>query len=297
MRPHFAAARTDRHPDVRLVSHRALASMFPAIDPSRIDFGVSSAEGRVALGRDVFDSECLRLAIGRIHEADAPSKEEFRELFASVLTLASSAGYDQVVRRTSTTALQEIWALEATGFELMDIGVTFGRRLSRERDVAPETPGLQVAPATERDVSAIIEAVGREPWGTRYESDPAYNTDGVSRVRAAWLANSHAGRVDAFLVARVDGQPAGYVTCLARDGGTGQIELVGTLPAFRRRDIASGLLQHSLAWFAARTSMVTVRTQITNVAAARLYERAGFTVHASDMTYRAALFRNRDQQR
>jgi ribosomal protein S18 acetylase RimI-like enzyme len=296
MHRHFAAARTDRHPGVRLVSHRAWPAVFPAIEPSRIDFALSSADGRVAFGRDRFDSECLGLVIGRIHEADAQSKEEFRALFAGVLELASSAGYDQILRRTSTTALHEIWALEATGFEVMDIGVTFGQRVSRERHLVPETPGLEVAPATERDVAAIIDAVGEERWGTRYESDPAYDTDGVSRVRAAWLRNSHTGRVDAFLVARVDGEPAAYVTCLARDGGAGQIELVGTLPAFRRRDIASRLLRHALAWFAARTSMVTVRTQITNVAAARLYERAGFTVHSSDVTYRAALFQSRDQQ-
>ncbi len=88
----------------------------------------------------------------------------------------------------------------------------------------------------------------------------------------------------------MEGQAAGYVTCNV-DGrtGIGEIELVGTMPAFRGRRVASRVMEHALWWFGTRTSLVTVRTQATNIGAATLYERAGFTLHSSDLTFRAAI--------
>ena len=126
-----------------------------------------------------------------------------------------------------------------------------------------------------------------EPWASRYEADPAYAPTRVRELRSRWLSNSHRGRAQAFFVGMLDGQPAGYVTCNV-DGrtGIGEIELVGTLPAFRGRRVASRVLEHALGWFGTRTSLVTVRTQATNIGAATLYERAASPCSSSDLTFR-----------
>jgi hypothetical protein len=44
-----------------------------------------------------------------------------------------------------------------------------------------------------------------------------------------------------------------------------------------------------MAWFLSKAELVTVRTQATNYAAANLYERAGFTLRSSDLTFRLSL--------
>ena len=131
---------------------------------------------------------------------------------------------------------------------------------------------------------------GPDPWGSRYEADPEYSEDAVRELRTQWLWNSHRGRAAAVLVGRLDDDAAGYVTCLLDEPtGHGEIELVGTLPRFRGRRVAHRLLQHAVSWFSTRATRVTVRTQATNFAAAALYEKAGFTLAFSDLTFRLSL--------
>ena len=247
-------------------------------------------DATVTFARESFDSEVFGLEIGRIQAAHASSTEGYGALFKSVLARARVEGYDQVLRRARLDNLAEVWALEATGFEVMDVGVTFAQRVARGTHRTREYADLRVALATDADVELIAREMVQEPWATRYEADPAYGPDRVRELRARWLTNSHRGRAQAFFVGTIDGKPAGYVTCLLdSDADHGALELVGTLPAFRRRRVASRLLEHALGWFAERTALVTVRTQATNISAARAYERAGFTLYSSDLTFRAAI--------
>jgi RimJ/RimL family protein N-acetyltransferase len=269
-----------------------LPSLFPDLDARRVTFALASdADGAaVAFAREAFDSELFGLEIGRVVQVHAPTAAAYRHMFESVRARATALGYDQVLRRTSVANLPEVWGLEGAGFELMDVGVTFARRLAGAT-LPPQADGdLEVAHATEADVEAIATEMVQQPWGSRYEADPAYAASSVRELRARWLRNSFHGRAQAFFVGRIDGRPAGYVTCLIDEAHrTGEIELVGTLAGYRGRRVASRVIDGALRWFAPRVDMVTVRTQATNIAAATLYERAGFTLHSSDLTFRAAL--------
>ncbi len=241
----------------------------------------------ITFAREPFDSDVFGLEIGRIQSARAATREEYRALFESVLAQARTAGYDQVLRRTPLEQLAEIWALEAAGFELMDIVVTFARPIAPGMS-SPEWADLRIGPATDQTVTAIMRDMVEDPWNSRYESDPAYPAAKVRELRRRWLWNSHRGRAAAFFVGTIDGRPVGYVTCLIhRDTGEGEIELVGTIPAFRGKRVATRIIEHALSWFGERCATVTVRTQATNYAAAGVYERAGFTLHATEATFRA----------
>jgi ribosomal protein S18 acetylase RimI-like enzyme len=247
----------------------------------------------VAFGKEPFDSEVFGLEIGRIHTAHASSPAAYRRLFDSVLSDARSKGYDQVLRRARLDNLAEIWGLEGAGFELMDVVVTFARRVAPGVS-APEWTDLRVDLATDATVEELSRDMVDDPWGSRYEADPAYAAADVRELRRRWLMNSHRGRAQAFFIGTVDGRIAGYVTCMLHQdtaAGTveGEIELVGTLPAHRGRRVASRIIEHALCWFGERCETVTVRTQATNIAAANLYERAGFTLRASEATFRANL--------
>ncbi len=273
--------------EIRDVRRPEMAALFPELDPSRVAFALTAAGDHavVAFAREAFDSELFGLEIGRIPAVRAGSTAEYRVLFEGALSRAQLAGYDQVLRRTAVSNLAEIWALEAAGFQLMDVGVTFAQRLTPgTRPPAPHDD-LQVALSTDADIDAIAREMVLEPWASRYEADPAYAPERVRELRSRWLTNLHRGRAQAFFVGTMEGQPAGYVTCNV-DGhtGIGDIELVGTMPAFRGRRVASRVMEHALWWFGGRTHLVTVRTQATNIGAATLYERAGFTLHSSDLS-------------
>jgi GNAT superfamily N-acetyltransferase len=277
--------------EIRDAHRQEIGALFPELDPARLAFVLTSGdEQAMAFAREPFDSELFGLAIGRITGTRASSTAEYRRLFEAVLSRARIGGYDQVLRRTAVSNLPEIWGLEGAGFELMDVGVTFGQRVGPGARQAVSHTDLHVALSTDADIEAIARDMVREPWASRYEADPAYAPDRVRELRSRWLTNLHRGRAQAFFVGTMEGQPAGYVTCNV-DGrtGIGDIELVGTMPAFRGRRVASRVLEHALWWFGTRTHLVTVRTQATNIGAATLYERAGFTLHSSDLTFRAAV--------
>jgi GNAT superfamily N-acetyltransferase len=280
-----AAALRDVHPS-------ELAALFPNVQPKRIAFALTTDDrgASLAFGLEAFDSDLFDLEIGRILAAQASSTADYRRLFETAVSRARRAGYDQVLRRTSVANLHEVWALEGAGFELMDVGVTFAQRVGPGSHRASEYPDLRVAQATDADMEVIARVMPEQGWGSRLDAEPAYGPARVREFRTRWLMNSYRGRAQAFLVGSFDGQPAGYVTCLLdAASGIGEIELVGTLPDFRGRRVAVRILEHALAWFSQRATLVTVRTQATNIAAATLYERAGFTLHSSDMTFRAAL--------
>jgi GNAT superfamily N-acetyltransferase len=289
---HRAVLAVEAGAEVRDVRREEIVSLFPDLDPARVAFALTSADGQsaIAFAREPFDSELFDLEIGRIAAVRASSSAEYRRLFEAVLAGTRTAGYDQVLRRTAVSNLQEIWALEGAGFELMDVGVTFAQRVAPGMRDAASYDDLQIALSTDADIEAIAREMVLEPWASRYEADPAYSADRVRELRSRWLRNLHRGRAQAFFVGTMDGRPAGYVTCSV-DGrtGIGDIELVGTMPAFRGRRVASRVMEHALWWFGMRTHLVTVRTQATNIGAATLYERTGFTLHSSDLTFRAAV--------
>jgi GNAT superfamily N-acetyltransferase len=287
-------------PVVREARSEEMAARFGAIAPSMVAVALvlettaPGTGGALAFAPDPFDTEVLGLRIGRIVSASSESRDGYQALLAELARRARSAGYDQVLRRSGLENLAEIWALESAGFALMDVGVTFSRTLRGPIEPAVHDD-LTVRPSTDADIERIVAAMVQQPWGSRYESDPAYEPARVRELRSRWLWNSHRGRADVILVGVLDGRPAGYVTCrLDGASGHGEIELVGTLPEFRGRRVASRVLADAVAWFSTRATVVTVRTQATNIAAANLYESGGFTLRSSDLTFRLSIDRRNE---
>jgi ribosomal protein S18 acetylase RimI-like enzyme len=254
-------------------------------------FVVESSGHRAEVRYEPFDSGLLDLAIGRALLPDRVARPDQQRLLQSLAARADEAGYDQLIRRVDASSFDDVWALESTGYLLMDVGVTFARRLAGPYE-PKHAPQVEVRPAISDDVEQLLATMLDVPWGSRYEADPAYDRDAVRNLQARWLRNSLVGRADHVLIGHVEHRPAGYVTCrLVEEHGEriGEIDLVGTVPAFRGRGVAAAIVDHSLAWFSERVAVVTVRTQATNTIAAGVYERAGMTLRHSDMTFRLAL--------
>jgi GNAT superfamily N-acetyltransferase len=261
------------------------------------DFQFGGSGGpQLEFRREGFDSALLHHEVGRIVLMQVSQPEEYPLLFRALIPKAQRLGFTQVLRRVAAADLEEVWALQRTGFELMDIGLTFARTL-REPVVPTDYDDLIVRTSSDDDIEHIVARMLEHPWGSRYESDPSYSSADVRALRERWLWNSHRGRASAFLIGQIEQQPAGYVTCLLDErAGHGVIELVGTLPRFRGRRVAQRLVEHAVAWFSTRATRVTVRTQATNFAAASVYERSGFTLDSSDLTFRLTLSAANDNQ-
>jgi ribosomal protein S18 acetylase RimI-like enzyme len=274
--------------EVREATAQEITHQLTNISPSDIELGlmIIDESGAAAFRAEPFDSQHLGFRIGRMTGLSAANAAGYDGLIAALLNRTGAAGYRQILRRTGLECREEIWALGRHGFELMDVGVVFGCTFRSIREAPPATD-LAIRQATDSDVAAVVAQMLEQPWDSRYEADPTYSLERVRALRSTWLWNSHRGRAAMFLVGVIDGAPAGYVTCLLDAAAErGEIELVGTLPAYRGRRVASRVLEHALAWFSSRVSLVTVRTQATNYAAAALYEKSGFTLHASDVTFR-----------
>ena len=93
---------------------------------------------------------------------------------------------------------------------------------------------------------------------------------------------------------REEGVPIKIVYLGHRDGSAVMVHKdsgIFRTEDLRGRRVAARILAAAVSWLSTRATLVTVRTQATNVAAATLYERSGFTLHASDLTFRLDLRR------
>lgn len=272
------------------VDSERLALLGCPVDPARVTFALTLADGGggAAFGREAFDSDVFGLEIGRLLWMRADCRPAYDVLLAQLEAHARSRRFDQILCRVPLEDRLQLWALTGAGYETMDVGLTFARPSQPGPDLVADDE-LTVRRADGTDVDRVVAAMAAEPWGSRYESDPTYTAAQVAELRRRWFHNSHAGRAAAFFVGLLEGDVAGYVICLLDGQGHGEIDLVGTSPAFRGRGVASRTLAHALAWFATVSKVVTVRTQASNTAAASLYESAGFRLSGADMTLRRSL--------
>jgi ribosomal protein S18 acetylase RimI-like enzyme len=124
--------------------------------------------------------------------------------------------------------------------------------------------GITIAPAGASDVDALVEIETR-----------CFEAGGFSRRQLRYLATRARGTC---LLLRVDGRPAGYISCLARARGTTlRVYSLAVLPAARGRGAATRLLERAIAHARANgLTALTLEARTTNLPATRLYAKTGF---------------------
>jgi len=164
------------------------------------------------------------------------------------------------------------------GFDLIDV------RIELDRDLTPASSGPSApstasdgSRATEADVPELLELARGSFKHSRFFRDARFPAGKAEALFSAW-ARAGIGGADCFaFLHRAEGKLVGFVSARLASPGTGRIELVAVSPAFQGKGIGARLLDQTAAELASRgAKSVTVVTQVSQTAALRLYERAGF---------------------
>lgn len=143
--------------------------------------------------------------------------------------------------------------------------------------VDAETPGIQgLDIARVRTEAEAAEFAGVQRDGFLDAADDGADRAWWSRTFVAAARRNHAAPGQAFYLARCDGVPAAVTLCVHTPGLCG-VYAVATRPEFRRRGLATALLEGVRRDAAGRgTGQLTLQVAAGS-AAERLYRRLGFT--------------------
>lgn len=237
-----------------------------------------------------WDSEVLGVRVGRCTSPVWWGGGEVDAALGAVTAAASQcadgAGIDLLILRTDARDATLPRLLAGEGYWLADTLVTF---LADPREAADGEGGAGVDAARADDLPTLRE-IARAFRTGHFHADPRIGRARADGLYVRWVENSLAGRADAFLVARDDdGRPLGFLTCrLAAAYGPphGVIELVAVDRRAQGQRVGRRLVDASLRWFAqAGAGSVEVGTQVDNLAAVHLYQRAGFRAAAFSHTF------------
>ena len=171
-------------------------------------------------------------------------------------------------------------------FHLVDIRTTLEKRLDRTLPEGSESCPAEVRVYTAADIPALQKIARVSYHHTRFYYDCRFPSHLADAMYETWIEKSCNGYAETVLVADVDGQPAGYISCHLSDKSTGQIGLVGVSGEWNGLGVGQTLVNESLRWFAARAiKRVRVVTQGRNSKAQRLYQRSGFVTETLHLWY------------
>lgn len=247
-----------------------------------------------------WDTGLLGLSVARMDVLPCVAGEGGLEiqgnLIAAVVEDCLNSRIRYITTRVPAVEYLTIHAVESAGFQLIDGIQTFGCRLDRARLAPPGgVSARQLEPADIDEACAIARSAYRYD---RFHSDPVIDPHRADALHESWVRNSCLGKAADGVVVAVDcGHVAGFVTCkidhAAREhtgSAIGTIVLIATSSESRGKGIGLAVTIEALNWFREQgAGFVEVGTQITNVAAARLYEKAGFRYLGATLTYRRLL--------
>jgi dTDP-4-amino-4,6-dideoxy-D-galactose acyltransferase len=235
-----------------------------------------------------WDSDVLGVHVGRctspVWWGDGDVDAALAAVTGAASERADRAGIDLLFLRTDARDATLPRLLAGQGYWLADSLVTFALPLDGATNGEAE-----VEHARADDLPVLREIACAFRTG-HFHADPRIGRARADGLYVRWVENSLAGRADAFLVVRgEDGRPLGFLTCRisAADGPPhGVIELVAVDPRAQGQRVGRRLVDASLRWFAqAGAASVEVGTQVDNLAAVRLYQRAGFQCAAFSHTF------------
>jgi ribosomal protein S18 acetylase RimI-like enzyme len=183
---------------------------------------------------------------------------------------------------------------ETAHFRLVDVRVTleaFPQNARPPAEVAPTRPPIRppIRPWEPADISRLRSIAAASHLGSRFYRDRHFPVERCGDLYSTWIERSCGAKEAQVFVAEFSGTAAGYISCHAAIRDTareGSIGLLGVADEARDRGFGRNLVLYALEWFRDRSmNSVTVVTQGHNVAAQRLYQKAGFITRSEQLWY------------
>ena len=175
---------------------------------------------------------------------------------------------------------------EARGFVLAGIRVTCSRPVRPAPPPAESCDGVSISPVRPVDVPALEHIAATAHGDTRFYADPNFPRASCDRLYQTWIRRSCEGWADHVLMAERHDRPHGYIALHLREGREGVIGLFAVASDARRSGIGRALVDAALRWFRDQEVVrLSVVTQAHNLAALRLYQRAGLLVSDVDLWF------------
>ncbi|WNN44159.1 dTDP-4-amino-4,6-dideoxy-D-galactose acyltransferase [Winslowiella toletana] len=187
------------------------------------------------------------------------------------------SAFDVVQAKLYSHQTAEIDALSALGFQLVEGEVDLALTISG----AQRQAGIRIARpehiAQLRDVAseAFSQSRFRAPW---------YQPGDSGRFYAQWIENAVRGSFDHQCLLAVDeaGSIEGFVSLRELGDAEARIGLLASLPPARGKGVGKRLVQAAADWCQARRlTRLRVATQLSNLAALRLYLASGASVEST----------------
>jgi len=228
-----------------------------------------------------WDSDFFSRRIARI-TANRLSKE----MLESIMTWNKINAIDCLYFRCNVADLDSIRLAEDNQFRLVDIRVIFEKRLDNHMIVGDQGMRGVVRPCRPDDIPALRAIAGVSYHDSRFYSDPNFPTALCNTMYETWIEKSCNGYADAVLVAELQGQPVGYISCHLPDRTEGHIGLVAVSSDYSGKGLGQKLVNESLRLFAEKgIRHMTVVTQGTNSKAQHLYQKCGFLTRSMQLMY------------
>lgn len=206
---------------------------------------------------------------------------------APQLDPAELAAYTLTQAKVPTHRLDLIDSLGQLGFKLVEgevdlsLAVAIHSGVGTENATSAADSELRVATAADipllRRVAASAFALSRfrAPW---------YDPQDSGRFYALWAEKAVLGTFDhqCLLVMDALGQPAGFVTLRDLHDGSARIGLLAVFPDAQGKGIGSSLMSAAKQWCHSHgLQRLRVATQMSNIAALRLYIRSGASIEST----------------
>jgi dTDP-4-amino-4,6-dideoxy-D-galactose acyltransferase len=173
---------------------------------------------------------------------------------------------------------------ENNGFHLVDVRFTLQLQLKDIPSITPIAGAIRLG--TVSDGPVLRSIAGHSHRDSRFYYDAHFPRSQCDALYQTWIEKSLNGYAEAVLVAELEGEPVGYVSCHLSSPAVGKIGLFAVDFSARRKGLGQGLLHESVRWFASKGALrVTVVTQGHNVSAQRMYQRCGFETESLQLWY------------
>jgi ribosomal protein S18 acetylase RimI-like enzyme len=204
------------------------------------------------------------------------------------LAFCRARGVQLLIARCRTEELEVAQALEAAGGQLMDTLVYYGSRLDCP---GPDDQKVVQVRRLQADDAPAVSRVAAQAFGGyfgHYHADPRLDRAKADEAYASWAARSCSdpSAADTVLVAERAGHVVGFLTLQRRGRNEQEVILNAVEPAAQRHGIYKALMVEAMRSARADgAALLSISTQITNLAVQKVWSRLGFEPSRSYYTF------------